>query len=221
MNKTYKIALFFALSLSSSFAQKERSTNNIPTSNLILLETKTQNERIEFLLEVAFAYMNEEDFAAAINAFDRILAIDPHHLQSRYIIAHLYINTKQYEKARDLLLTLTHEFPNDFKLWNNLAWLYATAEDSKIRDGKKAVQYAQEALTLAPNDHHVWSTLSEAHYIAGNYEKAYRAITHMAILATRYANDVTKESIDDYNKQIQKCKRAMDTDSAMKDRNKK
>ena len=66
-------------------------------------------------------------------------------------------------------------------------------------------------MTLAPNDHHVWSTLSEAYYVSGEYEKSYRAITHMAQLASRYGTDITEESVNSYNEQIRKCKRAMDT----------
>jgi len=147
----------------------------------------------------------------------RILKIEPDHAQVRYLVSHIYIQSKQYRKAETLLLALTAERPNDFTLMNNLAWVYATAEDPSIRNGDKAIKFAQEAMLLAPNDHHVWSTLSEAYYMSGEYEKAYRAIEHMARLATRYGTGITEESVKDYNEQIRKCKRAMDTADAMKD----
>ena len=175
------------------------------------IETRTDEERCLFLLQVADAYFKEDDFTSAISAYERILGIDPEHQQARYIIGHVYISAKQYDKAEAQLLALVDDFPEDFKLKNNLAWLYATAEDPSIRDGKKAVEIAQEAMILAPNDHHVWSTLSEAYYVSGEYEKAYRAITHMASLAARYGSDITKESVESYNVQIRKCKRAWDT----------
>lgn len=217
MNNVCKLILFCLLPLSIVLAQEEiPAKKDSPTSSLKLSKDRTDNERVEFLVEVAQAYTKEENFDAAIDAYERILLIDPNHLQSRYIITQLYIRAKQYTKAKDLLLILAAEFPEDFKLLNNLAWLYATADDPAIRNGKKAVKVAQEALTIAPNDHHVWSTLSEAYYISGDYEKAYRAIRHMASLAARSESGITKDAVDSYNEQIRKCKRAMDTAEVMK-----
>ncbi|RKX47379.1 MAG: hypothetical protein DRP64_01235 [Verrucomicrobia bacterium] len=217
MNIISKSLLLCVVPLSIVLAQEESAPSNAPASSLELTSDRTQGKRIEFLLEVAQAYANEQDHLASIDAYERILKIDPEHQQARYIVAHIYISAKQYHKAETMLLALVEEHPDDFKLWNNLAWLYATAEDPSIRDGKKAISFAHEAMTLVPNDYHVWSTLSEAYYVSGEYEKAYRAVTHMASLATRFGTDITEESVKDYNEQIRKCKRAMDTAEAMKD----
>jgi tetratricopeptide (TPR) repeat protein len=215
MKMTYKYLLLTLMPLSFVYAQDNAETNSLPSSNFKITADRTEDERIQLLLDVAQAYITEEDFLSAINAYERVLTIDPKHAQARYVIGHIYINAKQYKKAEAILLSLTEENPEDFKLWNNLAWLYATAEDPSFRNGKKAVKYAHEAMTLAPLDYHVWSTLSEAYYISGEYEKSYRAITHMASLAARYGTDITEESVNEYNEQIRKCKRAMDTAEAM------
>jgi len=217
--KNIRRSLFFYLFslLSVSFAQEGNPPKKEPASSLKISLNRSQKDRFEFLLEVANAYVIEQDLSSAIVAYERILESDPMHEQARYIVAHIYISAKQYQKAEVLLLDLTSDHPDDFKLFNNLAWLYATAEDPSIRNGKAAVKYAQEALLLAPTDYHVWSTLSEAHYISGDYEKAYRAVNHMAALVARYANDVTEESVKSYNEQIYKCKRAMDADEVMKE----
>jgi tetratricopeptide (TPR) repeat protein len=216
MKCPYKYFLFIVLPISMACAQGDNSTNSAAASSLIISGDRTQEERITFLLDVAQAYVNEGDIIATIDAYERILEIDPKNLQARRVVGHAYISAKQYKKAETMLLALTEEYPEDFKLWNNLAWLYATAEDLSIRDGKKATQYAQEAMTLAPNDYHVWSTLSEAHYISGEYEKAYRAVMHMASLAARFGTGITEENVNEYNEQIRKCKRAIDTEEAMK-----
>ncbi|MEI6892911.1 MAG: tetratricopeptide repeat protein [Pontiella sp.] len=184
-------------------------------SSSLQLNTRTDEERIQFLLDVANVYFKEEEMESAVNAYERILEINPDHQQAKYIVAHVYINAKMYGKAEILLKKLIESDPEDFTLMNNLAWLYATAEDPKYRSGKNAIKYAQEAMVLAPNDHHVWSTLSEAHYINGDYEKAFRAIKHMALLASRYGKGVTKEQVDEYNAQIKKCKRAWDTEKML------
>ena len=216
MKCIFKGLIFIVLPISMGYAQGDSYTNSSAPSSLQISDERTQEERITFLLDVAQAYMDEKDMPAAIGTYERIIEIDPKNQQARYVIGHIYISAKQYHKAETMLLALAEEHPEDFKLWNNLAWLYATAEDVSVRDGKKAVKYAHEAMTLAPNDHHVWSTLSEAHYVSGEYEKAYKAIKHMANLAARFGGDITEEAVNEYNEQIRKCKRAMDTEEAMK-----
>ena len=234
MKNTTKVLLLCTLPLTLAVAQEENThTNssltlsevqedNIQTNSSLILSsieisnTRTDEERIEFLLDVAEVYITEKNYSAAVEAYERILEIDPLHAKTRYMLAHIYISAKQYKKAEDLLLILLEENPDDFTLLNNLAWLYATADDPSIRNGKKAIRYAQKAMVLAPNDYHVWSTLSEAYYISGDYEKAYRAIDQMAGLAALYGKDLTEESIQEYNEQIRKCKRSMDTAKLLK-----
>ena len=200
---------------SSTIAQSETATNSIPATPQIAVE-RTQEERVEFLVSVAESYRTESDFISAIDVYERILVIDPAHTLARYMAGYAYISAKQYKKAESTFLALLEDYPEDFKIWNNLAWLYATAEDPAIRNGKKSIEYAHEAMTLAPKDYHVWSTLSESYYVSGEYEKALRAILHMASLAARYGTDITEEAVKEYNNQILKCKRAMDTANAMK-----
>lgn len=216
MNKRLPSLLCLALLPLAAMAQDDQTNAASAASSLGIALDRTQTERIAFLLDVAQSYLNEKDYTSAIDAYERILKIDPQHQQARYIIAHVYINGKQYTKAEKLLSELAKENPEDFKLLNNLSWLYATAEDPAIRDGQKAVKLAQQAMVLAPDDYHVWSTLSEAYYVVGEYEKSYRAINHMASLAARYAQDMTPEMVAEYNEQIRKCKRAVDTAAAMK-----
>lgn len=213
--KISPIVLPILLSSILQAAHAQETNTAAPVSEGLQINNQSDEERIEFLIEVAQVYFAEEDYESAVDAYERILDINPEHREARYIVAHVYINAKQYAKAEKMLLELVAADSEDFKLKNNLAWLYATAEDPKIRSGAKAVKIAQEAMVLAPNDHHVWSTLSEAHYINGEYEKAYRAIKQMAALASRYGNDLTKESVDSYNEQIRKCKRAWDTEKML------
>jgi tetratricopeptide (TPR) repeat protein len=204
-----KRILICSLTLTSLLSANAVAQEQEPAS--LQINQKTDEERIQFLLNVAEAYFVEKDYESAVGAYERILEIDPDHQQSRYVIGHVYIDAKQYKKAEALLSELVKDYPEDFKLKNNLAWLYATAEDPTVRDGHKAIALAQDAMAIEPYDHHVWSTLSEAYYVTGQYEKAYRAITHMASIATTHGQGVTQEQVDSYNEQIRKCKRAWDT----------
>lgn len=211
---TLAFPILFTVLLQTASALETQTVAS--ASSGLQINSRTDEERIQFLLDVANVYFAEEEMESAVNAYERILEIDPDHQQANYIVAHVYISAKMYGKAEALLKQLSEKDPEDFKLMNNLAWLYATAEDPKYRNGANALKYAQEAMILAPNDHHVWSTVAEAHYINGDYEKSYRAITHMASLAARYGQGVTKEQVESYNDQIRKCKRAWDTDKMLK-----
>lgn len=208
--KSIRIFILMLFGITLSAAAQETVSGSSSGSGLIVTD-RTDEERIRFLLDVAQVYFQEDDFESAMSAYERVLEIDPENTEANYIVAHVYISAKAYAKAEALLLKLIELDPDDFTLKNNLAWLYATAEDPKFRDGKKAVRYAQEAMVIEPNDHHIWSTLSEAHYINGDYEKAYNAITTMAKLASKYGKGVTQEQVESYNEQIRKCKRAWDT----------
>lgn len=210
------VNLLLILLAAGSFAQESNeSLQTAPTGGL-LIEQQTDQERIDFLLQVASAYLAEDDHAAAVSIYERILEIDSLNKEARYSIGHVYIQAKQYNKAEATLKELIEEYPEEFQLKNNLAWLYATAEDPSFRNGERAIQLAQEAMVIAPYDHHVWSTLSEAYYVTGQYEKAYRAIEHMKMLAVRYGANLTQERVEDYTEQIQKCQRAWDSEKALK-----
>ncbi len=200
-------------------AESETVSTNAPAQPAaaggLQIEERTDEERIQLLLDVASVYFEDKDYQSAVDAYERVLEIDPENKEARFIVSHVYISAKQYAKAEKSLIRLVDEYPEDFQIKNNLAWLYATAEDPSVRNGEKAIRLAQEAMVEAPNDHHVWSTLAEAYYVTGQYEKAYRAIQQMAALATKYGRGITKETVAEYNEQILRCKRAWDSEKAL------
>jgi predicted Zn-dependent protease len=171
---------------------------------------RTKEERIDFLMRLAQAYLEDGDADAAVSVFDRILKMEPEQFVVFDVIAAVYISEHKYAEAEEILLKQIKTDPEAFRPKNNLAWLYATATDPAFRDGQEAVRLAHEAMVLEPYSHHVWSTLAEAYYVTGDYEKAYRAIRHMAAVAIRQNVSVSKSAVEDYNAQIRKCKRALD-----------
>jgi len=210
------LALFF---FSPLLTQAKISTEK-PKKTIKIITTRSDTERINFLIRIAQAYTKEGDAKSAVKAYEKILKINPHFVKAKYALSQAYIMANQEKKAEDILLKLIKKYPEDSKLWNNLAWLYATTDNLTIRNGKKALECAHEALVLSPNDYHIWDTLSEAYYISGDYEKAFRAAKQMAALATQYANDITPKEIKKYNAHIRKCQRAFETQKEL-DLNKK
>ena len=204
------------LSSFAAHAQEDVTSTNTTQPSLQVSAERSQQMRIEFLFETAQAYMKEKNPEAAIDAYEQILLLDKENHVAAYQLSVVCIGVKKYQRAEALLLDLIESSPEEFTLVNNLAWIYATAEDPDVRNGEKAVQYAQTAIVLAPRSYQVWSTLAEAYYASGDYEKALRAINHMASLIASYGKGLTEESIAGYNEQIKKCQRAFDTANAMK-----
>jgi tetratricopeptide (TPR) repeat protein len=174
-------------------------------------------ERIEMLQRVGEIYYQEGDWDNALDAFQRILKIDPDQKETRSLIGVIYFSTSRYKEAIENISALVEDYPEDYQIINNLAWVYATSKESAYRDAQKAIDLAQQALVLAPYDHHIWSTLSEAYYVAGEYEKANRAIRHLVALATSSSTKMTETMIQTYNDQIKKCSRAIEAEKLLRE----
>ena len=69
---------------------------------------------------------------------------------------------------------------------NNLAWLLATSDDDRLRDGQRAVQFAQQICSSeqrrTPGN---LDTLAAAYAEAGQFEHAVRAANQAIELATQ------------------------------------
>jgi len=149
----------------------------------------------------------------AVVVFNEVLEKTPGNTSARFGLGTVYIQMEQYTNALAMLEPMMAESPRDFSLKNNVAWLYATAKDSSIRNGKKAVALAQEALVIAPRDFHVWSTLAEGYYVLGQYDRALRASEEALQLAEAAGAD--KPTRVDYERQVKKSRRAAEAMSVM------
>jgi len=179
------------------------------------LVVQNPEERIKMLQHIGNIYFQDGDLENATSAFERILEIDPTQKDARSILGVIYVNSKNYAAAIENMKGLAEDYPEDYQALNNLAWTYATAEDPTYRDAASAIDLAQQALVLAPYDHHIWSTLSEAYFVSGQYEKANRAIQHLVKMATTKKIQLTKDAVDTYNNQIRKCSRAIETEKLL------
>jgi Zn-dependent protease with chaperone function len=89
--------------------------------------------------------------------------------------------------------------PNSSETLNNLAWIYATCEESQYRDPIKALVYAQEAAALNPAPH-ILDTLAESYYVNEFYDKAITVIKQALAMGP---NDIRY-----YEKQLKKFQKA-------------
>lgn len=192
-------------------------TNQLPSASTgevtAAAAPQPTDEEKERALAEAFDLSNKGRMEAAIDAFQQILAADPASRKARFGLGNTYIQIHRYQDALAVLEPMIQEFPEDYALKNNIAWLYATAKDPLVRDGRKAVRYAQESILIAPRDYHVWSTLAEAYYVLGEYEKAYRAAEQALRLSESMG--VGEAAREEYSVQMEKCQRAREAMSVL------
>lgn len=216
------LPLFVAIILASNTrAQEEEGIAPVTESSGLEIISRTDRERIEMLVDVAKMYYDEGEYDQATAALRRVLEIDPKHQVASYRISHYYISAKEYGNAEKMLKSLIEEYPEDYELKNNLSWLYSTADDPAFQHGQESIKLAQEAMIDAPYDHNVWSSLAEAYYVTGKYEKAQRAISHTVSLATRNLSEKEAAQMElRYKEQVDKCRRAWESQQLLESLNK-
>lgn len=159
------------------------------------------------LVQRGYMAMNVNDMGKAVMLFEQALAENADDKDAKFGLGTAYIKLKRPKEAIEILDALYRKFPQDYHIINNLAWLYATAKDVTLRDGTQAIRLAQEALMIRPDDHHVWSTLAEAYYVSGTYERALRASTSAYEMAMR--QNLQGEQMQEYAVQVRKCRQAV------------
>lgn len=111
----------------------------------------------------------------------KLLEHQAHRLMARHQIdlalgvSDFFFQKKDYRRAEKMYQLIIQNEPNNAIALNNLAWLYATADDVYFQDKKKALELAKRAASLKP-DPSILDTLAEAYFINGNTEAALTTI---------------------------------------------
>lgn len=167
---------------------------------------EVNTNEVRRLLTLASLQLRDNSPSNALVLYRRVLGLDPGNKSAKYGISSVFIKLDRFKESIAILNSLLSQYPDDYVLINNAAWLLATAGDEKFRDTRRAVNLAREALLRQPNDYHVWSTLAEAHYQNRDYERALPAALEALRLAQgRQAGD---ESVKVYQEQVQRMNAA-------------
>lgn len=119
------------------------------------------------------AWYKSRNYDNAIADFDKVLLLD-----SRWTSAYLYrglahLNRGEYAAALSDDTAALNLNDKDPTVHNNLAWLYATAKDDKIRDKAKALEHAKQAAALSHEGNpQILDTLATAYFINGKVREA-------------------------------------------------
>jgi len=172
-------------------------------------DEEARTKAFELKMKVSNVYQARKEYENAVRALLAALELSPGNDETLFSLGSLLIQLKDYSEAKQIFTHLISVYPDDYRMYNNLAWLFATAEDPLFRNGPEAERLAQHALMLAPLDHHVWSTLAEARLILGDYSKAVRSAGMAYNIAA--ARQLPEQVINTYAEQFNKCLRAETT----------
>lgn len=153
-------------------------------------------------------YLNAGQRVKALEELRSLLKRDVHHTAALTLVATTLSEMGRQREAIQLFEKLSTEHAQDYVVLNNLAWLQATATEAVLRNPERAVHLARQSLLLAPGSYQVWSTMSEAYFRNGQYDKAYRAAQQAMLLAQEQKAEGPR--LATYGEQVKKCREAVD-----------
>jgi Zn-dependent protease with chaperone function len=132
---------------------------------------------------------------------ERELAARPHDARLQMQMGALLCEQGQERQGLARLEGALALAPRDPEVINGLAWFLATAQNPALREPARAVRLAQEAVAMAPLPH-IWDTLAEAYFVAGDPRRAVAAAR--AALAAR-----PRQKLAYYQAQLERFAKAL------------
>jgi len=158
-----------------------------------------QNPWIEARL--AYGYELKKEFTKAIPLLEAHLVKRPQSLWAKLRLALNYDLSAMPLKSEAMYLEIIKSRPDDHVALNNLAWLYATAKDPKMRKLDEALGLSEKAVTLRASSANL-DTLAEILYLKHQYKPALKVIDQ--------ALEQDRESLDYFKKQKKKILNALE-----------
>lgn len=148
---------------------------------------------------------------SAIQSFRKAAELVPDHPGIFFGLGTAFLAAEKYGEALENLEEALKRSPGNSFVMNNIAWIYATSKDPRYSDGQKAVRIAREALLITPASPFIWSTLAEAYYFNGDYEKAARAAREaLRLIKTAGATGPRLEEYEELSARCEAAVSAMD-----------
>jgi len=124
-------------------------------------------------LGLAVAYERQGEPSKAQQLLEAVVGKNPQTAQAQASLGDLCADQKLYPEAIEHYQAALRIKPDMAEAHNNLAWLLATAEDSRYRNPAEALKHAQQAVELTHWKEATFiDTLAEAFYANGQYSQA-------------------------------------------------
>ena len=118
------------------------------------------------------AWSQKEDYPRAIADCTEALHLNPRAAKALY--SRGFARDRQGDPGgamRDYIQVLKVN-PDYIEAFNSMAWIMATSPDDRLRDGRRAVAYAEKAVDNSPPDINFLDTLAAAYAEAGRFDEA-------------------------------------------------
>lgn len=145
---------------------------------------------------VLFAKGNIED---AIADWEKTIQLQPNDADAHTCLGNALLRKGSLNEAIAHYETALALAPEDPRSRNNLAWILATSSDAKLRDGAKAVEFAQQAVAISGGrEPQFVRTLAAAYAESGRFSESIAAAQQAAMIANmqgkpRLANNLEKD----------------------------
>jgi Flp pilus assembly protein TadD len=135
----------------------------------------------------------------AIADWEKTLQLQPNDADAHTCLGNALLRKGSLNEAIAHYQTALALAPEDPHSRNNLAWILATSSDDKIRDGVKAVEFAQQAVAISGGrEPQFIRTLAAAYAESGRFSESIAAAQQAAMIANmqgkrRLANNLEKD----------------------------
>jgi cytochrome c-type biogenesis protein CcmH/NrfG len=119
------------------------------------------------------AKMRLGEFDAAIDAFQRGLAVAPGEYNTRFALADVYFQAHRDSDGLAVLEPMLREFPGNAELWH-----YYGIALSQLGQVDQSIAALQKSLQLEPGNRQAWADLAQNYAHFGNMDKANEALAH-------------------------------------------
>ncbi|MBV8898596.1 MAG: tetratricopeptide repeat protein [Verrucomicrobia bacterium] len=145
-----------------------------------IIADNPNNWRAHFLKAAVLVLAERRD--DALREMDQSIRLAHHSNVSAALLSELYqskgrscIDYGRYQDAKRALETAVHLQPNDPTTLNDLAWMFATAQNKQVRNGRRAVSLATKACRLGGwTNAFAIDTLAAAYAESGRFDEAAR-----------------------------------------------
>ncbi len=136
---------------------------------------------------------------------EKQIKIDSNKPELYQALGDLYYQEKNYAKTINSYQRALALDPHQVQVLNNLAWLYATCEDSGLRNPQKALALARQAVAVSEKPH-ILDTLAEAYYVNGDFKAAVQ-VGKKALAAANTDTDYYRRQIRRFNAALEKSQK--------------